>query len=274
MDEHKPENQEENRQASRDNGCDEIEKALREWGKKLWIDFAKASQTAKFWIELFALIGLGIYTTFAALQWRETRKAVISAEDANKIARDTLTANQRAYVTVTGLDIQPVPGEPAFWRALPIVVNNGNTSTKNMWWTSVARDSRGYQYWLQKTIDQPEGPLLQTFTDLQGATRNTMSLGPRQENRSLSLSQPIPLQYINGIKARTTTFYIHGVFFYQDFLSPQGHVTRYCYTLWYNPAITGPSDIAYATCGGKTNCADEECEDYEHLKTLAVPIAK
>lgn len=253
---------------------DAFDKAFREWGKKLWSNFVDVSQTAKFWIELFALIGLGIYTAFAALQWSQTRKAVISAEDANRIARETLTANQRAYVTVSGLVVEPVPGEPAFWRALPIVVNNGNTSTKNMWWTGVGNDSRGYQYWLHKTIDNPKGPLLQTFKDLQSATRNTLSLGPRQENRSLSLSQGVPVEYIQGIKAGITTLYIHGVFFYQDFFSSQGHVTRYCYTLWYNPAITGPSGIGYAECGGKTNCADEECEDYEELKTLASPVAR
>jgi hypothetical protein len=171
------------------------------------------------------------------------------------------------------VDIQPVPGEPAFWRAFPIVVNNGNTSTKNMWWTGVGNDVRG-KLWLGWAISKPEGPLLQTFKDFLGATRNTMSLGPRQENHSLSLSQPIPVQEIIGIKNRTMKLYIHGAFFYQDFISPQGHVTRYCYTLWYNPAISGQSGIAYGECGGKTNCADEECEDYERLKTLAVPISK
>jgi hypothetical protein len=199
---------------------------------------AKRTKTEEKWsgrwkllVETFTCVAVVVYALFAARQWCEMRKAVKSAEDANNIARDTLTANQRAYVTVSGLDIQPVPGEPAFWRALPVVVNNGNTSTKNMWWTGVGSDARGYLYWLDKTIDKPQGPLLQTFKDLQAATRNTMSLGPRQENHSLSLSTPIPVQYINGIKARTTKLYIHGVFFYQDFLSLQGHITRYCYTL-------------------------------------------
>ncbi|MGH9681724.1 MAG: hypothetical protein ACRD4Y_17395, partial [Candidatus Acidiferrales bacterium] len=131
----------------------EIDNAIRKWCGQLREDLAEESRKARFWLELLGLVVLVTYTTFAALQWCETSRAVTSAENANKIARDSLIANQRPYVTVSGLEIQPVPGEPAFWRATPIVENNGNTSTNNMWWTSVAGDSRGYQYWLHKTID-------------------------------------------------------------------------------------------------------------------------
>jgi len=99
--------EEEDREADRHNNFDEIEKALRECGRKLWIDFTEQAQTSKFWIELLALVILGVYTTFSALQWYEmriaTEKAGISAEAAQGqlgILQKQLEALDRPWVSI------------------------------------------------------------------------------------------------------------------------------------------------------------------------------
>jgi hypothetical protein len=203
-------------------------------------------------------------------------------KESNRIASDVLTTSQRAYVSVNGLEIQPVPNSQGFWRATPILVNSGNTSTKNLWWTSLLGDTRGIKmgpfiFNGKKigpiTTSGPDGPKVQTFKDLQTATRNRFTLAPRQEIRPLELSNPLPPDYITGLINGTAQVFVHGVVFYEDFLATKGRVTRYCFSLWHNQALTG-SGISYSPCGQKYNCSDEECEDYENLKTLAGPAPK
>ena len=111
---------------------------------------------------------------------------------------------------------------------------------------------------------------MQTFEELQAATRNRFTIGPRQEVRPLGLSTPLPLEHIDGIINGTAEVYIHGVVFYNDFLTTVPHITRYCFFLWHNEAITGPS-VSYSACGDEYNCTDEECEHYEELRALVGP---
>ena len=206
----------------------------------------------------------------------------IALEQSNEVARTSFTTSQRAYVNVAGLDIQPVQdpkGTVSFWRATPIISNTGNTATKNAWWTSVHGDTRGILYgpvevdghrYPGYTTSGPDGPKLQTYDELNSATRNRLVLGPRQEVRPLGYSTPLPRDWVAGLIKGTARIYIHGVLFYQDFFTQRGHVTRYCFSLWHNAAVTGPN-IAYSGCPGVANCTDEECEDYERLVTLADP---
>jgi hypothetical protein len=220
---------------------------------------------------LLAATGAGI---FAYLNWD-------ALKESNRISNNVFTTSQRAYVTVNGLDVQPVANSEGFWRATPIFTNSGNTSTKNLWWTSVLGDTRGIKVgpFIFNGVkvgpiitSGPAGPKVQTFKDLQAATRNRFTLSPRQEARPLELSTPLPADYIRGLIAGTAQVYVHGVVFYEDFFTTKGHVTRYCFSLWHNPAITGPG-ISYSSCGGVYTCSDEECEDYENLKTLVGPEA-
>lgn len=203
-------------------------------------------------------------------------------ETSNTQNREAFEASQRAYVTVNGLDIQPVKnadGVVTNWRATPIFMNNGNTPTKNLWWTGLGGDTRGITFTAPSaegkpiaiTTRGPDGPMLQKFGDLKDATRNRMTLAPHQEERGfLGLSQVLPPNYIDGLVKHTARIYIHGYVFYEDMFSAKGHVTRYCYSLWHNAAVTG-TEISFSQCGGASNCSDEECEDYQNLKKLVGP---
>jgi len=61
-----------------------------------WLDYIK------FAAELIGLCILLAYTTFAALQWSEMRKAAKAAEGANEIANKNLTLSQRPWLGVDG----------------------------------------------------------------------------------------------------------------------------------------------------------------------------
>ncbi len=63
----------------------------------------------KFWAEMLGLLVLVAYTTFAALQWCEMKKAVKAAQGANQIASDNLTISQRPWLGVDGIPTIVVP---------------------------------------------------------------------------------------------------------------------------------------------------------------------
>jgi hypothetical protein len=210
-------------------------------------------------VTLVAAIAAAIFTGFTLCQlWKQTG-----------IEERSFEAAQKAYISVTGLVVEPVPDSPKFWRVLPVANNSGNTPTKNLWWTSVAGDYSGYVHAINQTVTPSPPP--HTLRDFEGRTRNAFSIGPHQELRALGMAFPIPVEIIDGIKAHKTEAKFTGALFYQDFVSSKLHVTLYCFNLWHSPSVTGEKAIAFSPCYGNYNCIDEECSDYNQLKTLAIP---
>jgi hypothetical protein len=75
--------------------------------KTIWKNFKTESKTAKFWLELFALIGLGAYTGVALLQWHATTQ--------------TMRLDQRPWVAPKGGQLQLQIGQAI---ARPIFLQN------------------------------------------------------------------------------------------------------------------------------------------------------
>src|SRR6266571_7398651 len=80
-----------NRQQKKEGRLHQPVRALVEWCKQIWASFKMEARSIKFWVELFALIGLGIYTAFAALQWRANKEAADAAKSAADTAARQLT---------------------------------------------------------------------------------------------------------------------------------------------------------------------------------------
>jgi len=180
------------------------------------------------------------------------------------LERGSFIAGQRAYVNVNGLELTPVADahkKITFWKVCPKIVNSGNTSTREMWFTDVLGDFKPASADLK-----PPGP---TPQDLSQATRNRGTIGAHQETDVL-LQEPVPSYVMESARNRKTWIYIHGAIIYGDFFTKQTHITRYCYSLWANPGLTGVSGVGYAMCGGRTNCQDEECDaaTQEQLKKI------
>jgi hypothetical protein len=274
-------------QTSRENQHISGERALkkdRSWLlRRLWDSWHFDRQPSLFDALTTLVSVIGVIVVLG--QIRQTSESLREAREANQLARKTLESTQRPYVTVNGLDVQPVlnaNGRIDFWRAIPIVVNNGNLPTKNLWWTAVVGDVGGItmgpfmssegRITRPFTTERRDSPHTQTFDDLKNATRNRFALGPHQESRALAMAQVLPASYVDGIKKSTVSVFIHGAFLYQDSLTNTGHITRFCYMLWHNPAISAES-VSSDQCGGVYSCHDEECPDYDRLKALAAPAA-
>lgn len=221
------------------------------------IEWFDPNRTVATFTVVIALTGI-VYTFFAWGQWN-------GLLEANKISHAALVATQRAYVTINGLQIEPVKDgndKQVFWRLAPKIVNSGNTPTKNMWYTATFGD-----YEVNPQTENP--PSIPQTEDLINAAQNRGTLGARQETDIL-MQQPIPVQYATEVMNRRMRIRIRGAIVYEDFFTTETHVTRYCYALWGNPAITGTYGLSYSMCGGSSNCADQECDaaTQEQLKKL------
>lgn len=206
-----------------------------------WLDYVEFAM---------GIVGLGFliaYTVYAGLQWCAMRES-------NRINNAALVATERAYVSVTGLDIRQSTFNPKLVSYIvgPIIVNSGNTPTKNLWWTAVTGTP-------PITVDQEP-----TTEDLSAATRNHATLAARQEVRDL-IEQPISTAYAEILKKSFAHKHIpvYGAIVYEDGISNPSvvHVRRYCYSLYVNPYFTEPNGLSYAACGGRSNCEDEECDE-------------
>ncbi len=176
------------------------------------------------------------------------------------IARQSFEATQRAYVSVKGLEIVD---QGTYWKVTPILVNNGNTPTKNAWFTMTGGDfDMSYN---------PNTPRPYMTENLWQATQNRVSLGPKQEKTIQAFGQLIEHRYTDAIRAQTMRPYFHGAIVYEDFFSAKLHLTRYCYFLWGFPPITGPVGFSSSECGKASNCSDEECDDYGKLVMTPFP---
>lgn len=115
------ENEAGNRGQKKQGRLGELIRSFGAWRHQTWASFRLEAHTARFWIEVFALIGLGIYTTFAALQWwtmkgqlrevirqySELRKSANASEKAANWTQEQtqyLFDEQRPFVWVKMLD--------------------------------------------------------------------------------------------------------------------------------------------------------------------------
>jgi hypothetical protein len=111
---------------------DKLDKAIREWGRKLWLDIKNNSHSTKFWMELFALIVLGLYTAFAALQWCANEKAAEAARDSVDLLRSSTHLDQRAWLGVTEVATPTELNEGTLLNPSAFLVNSGRTPAFNV----------------------------------------------------------------------------------------------------------------------------------------------
>jgi hypothetical protein len=197
------------------------------------------------------------YATIATWQACEMRNST-------EVNRAALVATQRAYIGVTGLNIERSQYNPKLvtYFVSPVIVNTGNTPTKNLWYTAV--------WGAVPTSVQDE----KTVQDISVATQNYGTIAAHQEIRDL-IKQPIPTEYADILRASNSQKHIsiYGAIVYEDGISdpPVTHIRRYCYSMYVNPYFTPPDSFSYVTCGGRSNCEDEECgpETRQQLRKMA-----
>jgi hypothetical protein len=195
-------------------------------------------------------------------------------------ARIFSQAQLRAYITVTGLEIER--GNPnrriggtlasEFWMARPEVENSGSTPTRNLRWIM------GPTVTLV-SIDEIPGIMPRVNRDQAADGGWTYgAIGPRSRMNLdypanvTGLADQVFLQIAHG----EVRLLFAGTIRYHDiFPNTNEHVTKFCYSIRADIldaaklAPGTPLDLADVghpygrQCGGRTNCADEECDAAE-----------
>jgi hypothetical protein len=241
-------------------------------------DLIMARWTRRVGIFTAALVAVSIAT--AGIFWRqlnvmqgqldEMQNASGLTQESNKINREAFTAVQRAFISVSGIDVRRgLPGryiggtpEYKFWVMLPKIENSGTTSTRNLRWairTVIELDPN-------KTLPQAIGESERT-EPIRNEQWNYGVLGPKAAmTLDYAARTGIKDDQISGIGRGLFRFLFTGVILYKDVFSGTAeHVTKFCYAMGVDPG-PDPSRPVYGTpfgtqCGGHTNCADDECEN-------------
>jgi hypothetical protein len=137
---------------------------------------------------------------------------------------------------------------------VPIFANTGNTPTQNLYWSFFPMQAPGTPSFKPIDIMSIGTYFYQT------------SIGPHQERRT---TPPVRIVDPDGIRNGMSVAYIQGILIYQDVVSEQSHMTRYCYTIIGFPPATGRG-FSYMDCAtnGRPNCSDQECDDYDKLPSV------
>jgi len=124
MDEGQSEYQSENAKEKSDNRFSKFKKSIQEWLAHFSGNFKSEIRTVKFWVELAALIGLGIYTFFAGWQVCETRNAI-------KVTREAIETQTRPSLSIEVLPetikvhpSAPNPNSPTIYADFDIKIRN------------------------------------------------------------------------------------------------------------------------------------------------------
>jgi len=233
----------------------QVMEAIVYWLRHWW-DSPREKSKAADWV----MVALTVLIALAAF-WsaRIFQRQLTEARNATELSRETLISTQRAYVSVTGLEIRPKldDNQQKLWAISPVFENTGNTPTKNLRWAGTMRDWDPYLPLSKVKRGHPSAA-----EDITQVTLNRLSLGPHQVVRDrFEASEPIPNGFIEAIRRREMNVYIHGIVVYDDFVSPKHHVLRYCYVLWNAPVVVNSIGFTYSQCGDGRNCTDEECDD-------------
>jgi hypothetical protein len=191
-------------------------------------------------------------------------------------ARIFSQAQLRAYITVTRLEIER--GDPnrniggtlesKFWIARPEIENSGSTPTRNLRWMMGPTVTLA-------SIDEIPGIIPQVDKNQSAGGGWTYgTIGPRSRMNldypanATGLAEHIFLQIAHGEARLLFT----GIIRYNDiFPNSNERITKFCYFIRadiLDTAKRAPGtplelpDIGHPygrQCGGRTNCADEEC---------------
>ena len=178
------------------------------------------------------------------------------------VVRESFTAIQRAFVTVTDVSIDTfrhqIPNETGdlFWRFIPTIENSGTTPTKNMKWTTSGVVGGPIEDFNKLGID-----IEALVKDNKNAWRYGI-LGPRAKMNFTYSADHLELhESWNCQLAKNAASHVwQGVIRYNDiFPDTEEHVTKFCYVIRISDA-GGTQTPHLQQCYGHKNCADDECK--------------
>jgi hypothetical protein len=207
----------------------------------------------------FATVTLGITSYF---QYDSARKAARRATQANRIAKEALTQAQKAFVFVSGIDMQRKAVPPELIRTANAeivisVINSGNTPARRVLFT--AND----MFDATENFDYP---------DFIPSNKFPMFLGPKQ-----LVQMQISLSYLSALSIREgyMQLKVYGHIEYLDDILHADHRTWFCFN--YLPHLIAPRQIGggedvFSACL-EHNCMDSDCpEPWDYRPRISAPI--
>jgi hypothetical protein len=202
------------------------------------------------------------------------RSQIAASQQANEISRQSFSAVQRAFITVTDVSVRRgsadrYPGgipQNQFWMILPTIENSGNTPTVNLRWMNALSITTGPEQNPDVfAVDIEKRP------SADPSPWNYGILGPKAK-MTLDYGGNRVFLYEGTIAALAeldhwqSKMMCQGVIRYQDIFSDTSeHLTKFCYLVRADRSdgndVTSGTGAPYLTqCGGHTNCADDECK--------------
>ena len=169
---------------------------------------------------------------------------------------ETARASNRAFVTATGLRIEPA-GNPGGYTVAVLFENSGNTPTINLKWGGKP-NTHDEIVMPQSTVESIAGRPIRL------ATKDVIYsglIGPKSiVTPYITTLWPVDIAEIRAKKIKPV---FYGAISYRDIFKGE-HTTFYCFTLYYEITMQGADGPpGYLPCSGKTNCADDECKTGE-----------
>jgi hypothetical protein len=212
------------------------------------------------WTRVIAAVGVFSFGA-AVLQWRALLRT-------DETTRESFSAVQRAFVTVTKLTFQPTrnaDGRIVSWMFKPEIINSGGTPTKDMQYVSIGTDgpTKPTEGWSSPypNVKFPEGPTdpdnvfnRPRFRHLPHAV-----LGPHATMTIALGGSGIGIDILRKNIDEGWRFYEYGVIHYNDiFPGSDPHVTKYCFEIGTIRDAMGEIEPTSGLCP-HWNCADDEC---------------
>jgi hypothetical protein len=191
-----------------------------------------------------------------------TREQVRLTTESNRINREAYTAVQRAFITVSDVEMTPLydNGEITHWALRVNVENSGNTPTVDL---NVVPTNTSYPIERQEVRSPgvPNDPENARGILKNGGISLHALIGPHVRYPITSFGLPAAKGASDGIDAiltRKSRAFTYGAIHYHDiFEGTREHVTKYCYGIGAEETKDGVMPRPYPC--SHWNCADDEC---------------
>jgi hypothetical protein len=222
--------------------------------KDLWDSVKSGVRTAKFFMELAALVVVILYTIFARGQLKQMIES-------NRINREALDSVQRAFVNFQSIGIvKRVSVKPSdiSWDIFVNWQNSGGTQAL-------------HALQLFRACILPGEPNEQLFKEAISGKAAYIYIAPKATQQTGYVNKEESFLPVSGPIPPNQQRFFWGWIFYQDIFSnepinSEPHVTEFCAFLsrWGISAANGSPTFDYNACPSH-NCADKDCEDYNDI---------
>ena len=204
-----------------------------------------------------------ILASQAVTQATQTTSLASAAERQATLTKEGLLDVQRAFVSVSALDIYPIKrstGEVDRWIVNPIVVNSGTTPTKNLYWIIGFGNPVIASGPIDKEppLDPPDYPSLSDLMHHKNMKRGTIS--PQVSIRNFTTLIGFTPDRLHTTWIVTGQF-VYGAFVYGDVIDPiPRHVTEFCFMFNSTALVDDQFLPPYERCAHH-NCTDGACRE-------------